>query len=84
MESDKQTTESNNHPQSRPNRREVETWGWGSPKYIPIYKGFVVFKYGPSVLGPTVILFLILFKREDLAFESLKVIQDDLLEGRRV
>lgn len=41
-------------------------------------------KCSPSVLDPTVVLFLIHFKRKYLAFRFLKVIQDDLLEGRRV
>lgn len=59
--------------------------GVGSPKYSSLFgKGFdVVFKCGPSVHGPTVVLCLIHFERKDVAFELLNVIQGDLLEGRR-
>lgn len=59
--------------------------GGGVPKiYFPFCKGFDVFKCGPSVHGPTVVLLLIHFEREDVAFELLNVIQGDLLEGRTV
>lgn len=57
-------------------------WGWGPQNIFPLWKGFDVVKRGPSVLGPTAILLLIPFEREDLAFEFLKVIQGESLEGR--
>lgn len=59
-------------------------WGGGVPKiYFPFCKGFDVFKCGPSADGPTVVLCLIHFERQDVAFELLHIIRGDLLEGRR-
>lgn len=74
----------NNHSQRRPKRNEVELkCQGGAPQNIfPLCKDFDIFKHGPSFLGPTATLLLIHFEREDLAVELLKVIQDDLLEGR--
>lgn len=57
----------------------------GVPKlYLPFHKGFVVFKCGPSVHSPTVVLLLTHSEREDVVIEPLNIIQGDLLEGRRV
>lgn len=73
------------HPQSRTERHGAEVkCGHGVPSYIfPFYEAFDVFKCGPSGFGPTVFLFLIDFKRQDLVLKLLKMIHNDLLEGKR-
>lgn len=40
-------------------------WGWGPQNIFPLWKGFDVVKRGPSVLGPTAVLLLIPFEKED-------------------